>query len=97
MCPAENLLLGGCEAIQGSDLLMLLTVPSKLGPGPMASKWVESDPPLSRRHCRVHRDGQHLCLCQLHAARTGLSEGESPGELVSEVAVTRDYKPSGLK
>ena len=43
MCPAENLLLGGCEAIEGSDLLMLLTVPDKLGPGPMRlSGWCQT-------------------------------------------------------
>ena len=47
---------------------------------PDASKWVVLAPPLPRRHCRVHRNGQHLRLCQLHAPGTGLSKGESPSK-----------------
>lgn len=30
------------------------------------------------RHCCVHRDGQHLCLRQLHPPGAGVLEGESP-------------------
>lgn len=30
------------------------------------------------RHCCVHRDGQHLRLCQLHPPGAGVLEGESP-------------------
>lgn len=72
---------------------------------PDASKWVVLAPPLPHRHCRVHRNGQHLRLCQLHAPGTGLSKGESPGKSTSHhlanqppsAAVTNDHKLSGLK
>jgi hypothetical protein len=47
-----------------------------------------SHPPLSRRHRRVHRDGQHLCLRQRHAPGAGLAKGESPGGWVTLTVIS---------
>lgn len=55
----------------------------------LEAEWAEASvSPMSiccpHRHCCVHRDGQHLRLCQLHPPGAGVLEGES-SEAVREI------------